>query len=590
MSVRNHNWYALQATRRYPLDDNSTGLDDANNLIRDDILVDCHIRFPSTYGQYVCVQGLTVAPGIVTVVFGVSDKLDAGAAVVTPLAAVTVPRPVSVNVNYAVTALQPGVSGWAVFGPGITTNFVGRYTTVQQALVSPRCARPYRPLPIPTIGKLGLTTALQGVVRLIGTAPVKVSYVQNAGRIVRVIDGQKTVHRDATPALVVELDLDQITATYNPLKEFLGPCAARPESGNCPKPPIESINGLKPDLSGNIDIKFENFAEVERFRNCGGLVIRHDKDLVDVCSQAATPRRPYTNNCCAAIEVGTEQNLKDIPKADRVANMIVTTLDTNERWKLAADLETWSITDDEYGCLFPDPTNLIPDVIIDETSGTGPLSMRSRLYAKLPLHINFNNPAIAADTNIFRQRSGRFEHTNAGTYASKHGVGLNVATLTGAPTDWAVGKAVTTELVIGGGGGEKNGGLVLNYRVGKNAVHQSQTTFIAVVLDAVLGQLRVLRYTNSFVTVEAAIPFVVATTPCTNCYPQYRLTATTIDAGDSVALLASVEQVVPVPARGRTASVTVQLTKTAYGEPVGEPGLFANGSLTSFTNLTIADP
>jgi len=52
MAIRNQNWYNLQSTRRYPLDDISTGVDDAGAFIREDIIVDCHIRFPNTLGEY----------------------------------------------------------------------------------------------------------------------------------------------------------------------------------------------------------------------------------------------------------------------------------------------------------------------------------------------------------------------------------------------------------------------------------------------------------------------------------------------------------------------------------------------------------
>jgi len=52
MPIRNANWYNLHSTRRYPLDDNATGTDDAGIRLADDILVDCHLRFPKIAGQY----------------------------------------------------------------------------------------------------------------------------------------------------------------------------------------------------------------------------------------------------------------------------------------------------------------------------------------------------------------------------------------------------------------------------------------------------------------------------------------------------------------------------------------------------------
>jgi hypothetical protein len=107
MSIRNQNWYNLQSTRRDPLDENSTGLDNDGQKIRDDIIVDCNIRFPHTCGKYLYIQGITVSAGLVTVVIGgVPELADVTGEAV---AVVSIPRPVNVNVNYAVTPIKRGV-------------------------------------------------------------------------------------------------------------------------------------------------------------------------------------------------------------------------------------------------------------------------------------------------------------------------------------------------------------------------------------------------------------------------------------------------------------------------------------------------
>lgn len=278
MSIRNKNWYNLQSTRSYPLDESSTGVDDAGAFVRNDIIVDCHIRFPSAIGEQMYVQGITVSAGLVTVLLGVTGGQT--------VAVVSQPKPVTPYVNYLVTGLVPGISGWIVFGPGIDTNFTGRYTNVSQTLLQPRSARPYRELPIPTIGKLGLTTALDGVVNLTASTPVIATY--------------ETITVDAAPqrAIVLRLDNSQISTTYNPLIEFLGPCGQRPESGTCPKTPIETINGITPDCSGNINIEFEGFT-AKNFTTCGGLDILTDIGLADVCA-ANEPKKPqeFSDDCC----------------------------------------------------------------------------------------------------------------------------------------------------------------------------------------------------------------------------------------------------------------------------------------------------
>ena len=230
MSIRNQNWYNLQSTRRYPLDETSTGEGDDGVTIRDDIIVDCHIRFPGNYGQYLYVQGLTVSAGLVTVLFGAANGLQATDGVT--VAAISLPKPVNENVNYTITPLVSGLSGWVVFGPGIETNFVGRYTKPVQSLVSPRCGRPFRALPVPTLGKLGPATSLQGLVTLTASTPVKVTYRENAGDVIN--GANKVVIGQAKQAFIFELDQSLISETYNPLSLFAGACSQRPESGTCP--------------------------------------------------------------------------------------------------------------------------------------------------------------------------------------------------------------------------------------------------------------------------------------------------------------------------------------------------------------------
>jgi hypothetical protein len=278
MSIRNQNWYNLQSTRSYPLDEGSTCVDDAGAFVRNDIIVDCYIRFSGALGAQMYVQGITVSAGLVTVLFGVTGGQT--------VAVVSQPKPVTPYINYAVTALVPGVSGWIVFGPGIVENFSGRYTTVAQTAIQPRCARPYRELPIPTIGKLGLTTALDGVVSLTASTPVTATYETI------------TVGETAQRAIVLRLDNKQISTTYNPLTEFLGPCGQRPESGTCPKTPIETINGIEPDCAGNINIDFTGFT-AKNFTTCGGLDILTNIGLADVCA-ANAPKKPqdFSDDCC----------------------------------------------------------------------------------------------------------------------------------------------------------------------------------------------------------------------------------------------------------------------------------------------------
>lgn len=603
MSIRNQNWYNLQSTRRYPLDENCTGLDDSNEFIRDDIIVDCHIRFPNTYGKYVYVQGITVSRGIVTVVFGVSAEL--GFARGDVLAYVSLPKPVISNINYAIVGLKNGVSGWVAFGPGIENNFVGRYTTVQQTLVSPRCARAYKPLPVPTIGKLGLQNALDGIVKLLGQQPVRVRYAENAGSVTRVINGEKTPYKENVSALVIELDPTQITNDYNPLRLFLGPCAQRPESGTCPKPPIETINGIAPDCDGNVNIVFENFYAVQPFAECGGVDLISNSDLPNICA-ASNPRKTRKtrkDDCCvAAFEVQTEADLTSFPTAQRTPRMIVKTKDTNELWQLNFDLVTWTITDSAEYCSWPDPADAIPDIIIDETAP-------DTAYAgvAIPACVDFSACDGAA---LFTTRSGTFDVvslpsppacisclsadlsldtinasdntlTIKSVYAAKNTTNVNIATFNNSATDWALNKTISAEFRIGTGGVERNGGIILNYQRTADPGQATQTTFVAAVLDASRGQLRVLRYTNNAITVENSATMQVKTGSW------YRLSVSPISNGSAIALSVYAEEITDT--NKSTASTVVQIDAAAYGPLVGAVGIIASRSYVWFNKFTIIE-
>jgi hypothetical protein len=287
MPVRNQNWYDLQAGRRYPLDDSSTGLDDAGAFIDDSILVDCHIRFPNNLGVVAFVQAITVSNTLVTVLIGTADAAHTQNSIRT-IAAINIAKPVQLNKNYPVTALANGVAGWLVFGNGIKTDFTARYATPAQTLILPRCARAYRPLPIPTMGKLNLDTALSGIVDLEAIAPVV------AERKTMFVGGK------AVDAIEFRLDGNLTNVDYNPYEYFLGECGSRPESGTCPKPPIETINGVSPDCNGNITITGEGIS-VYPFIPEGGIGLDIPLGLDDVCDKRRyDPPRQGSDICISS--------------------------------------------------------------------------------------------------------------------------------------------------------------------------------------------------------------------------------------------------------------------------------------------------
>lgn len=282
MPVRNQNWYDLQAGRKYPLDDTSTCLDDADNLLRNDIVVDCHIRFPGNLGDSAFVQAITVTANIVTVIIG-AEKNDTGA--VTSIAAVSLPKPIELNANYAIVPLAAGVAGWIVFGPGVLDAFSGRYAAAAQTKIAPRNANKYDALPVQSIKKQGLATPLVDVVTLTVEAPIVAEKTT------------VTVLNKPATAIVFKLATTIGDFNYNPLSYFLGPCGVRPESGTCPAQPIETINGVTPDCAGNINIIGDS-VDIYPFENCGGFGIDIGLGLEDACKkQPYGPPREPVDNC-----------------------------------------------------------------------------------------------------------------------------------------------------------------------------------------------------------------------------------------------------------------------------------------------------
>jgi hypothetical protein len=550
MAIRNQNWYDLQSTRRYPLDESSTGEADNGNTIRDDILVDCHLRFPSTLGQYAFVQGITVTPNIVTVVFGAAET--PAATTTTILASVTVAQPVTANVHYDITGIFPGIAGWVVFGPGLDTGFVGRYSTPAQALISPRCARPYRPLPVTTLSKENLATTLQGIVKLVGQEPVTAKYE------VHDIDGV------TSPAIVFRLE-GEIQA-QNPLSYFLGPCGQRPESGTCPKPPLATINGVAPDCAGNINLVLDGFTSYEIRENvqragqsaaiwtCDGIDIISTTGLSEACNQGAgNGRRRATDKCnsnAASDEDYWYNPIDQIPSQPPLP-----------------DIES-SISLPDQG--YPDVCATLP-LCLDFISGAAP-----NFAVKDGLFVFDDREAPDGCTGAAVNDSSSAAATHY-TYAATNVVGNNLSIYKNCASDWATGHTIRTELLITADGLNKNGGLVLNYLPGY-APARVLTTYLVAVIDVDRSSLRLLRYNGAQFVVE------YETRLLTYINKWYELSARPEITGTTAVVHVTAKTIDnSVPA------VSFSVPVDNYGDPVGQAGFFSNRAYTHFNSFQILE-
>ena len=260
MAIRSHSWYNKNSTRRYPFDANATGETDTGQNFPDDILVDCHIRFPDDIGDAIVLSSAYVSDKLVSLTFAVTTTKEVDSSLIssmswplpvarlpfTPIAVISLLRTgLVVGQQYPVESQKEGVGGWVVFGKLIEGNeFNGSFTTSAQSLIAERCARPYKKLPVSSVGKLGLASSLKDIVTLQGLTDIEIV------KDTRSIDGYT---RDA-----IIFSLISNTDTRNLLQEYSGPCAGRPESETCLKPGIERVNTVVPDCDGNINIVYND--------------------------------------------------------------------------------------------------------------------------------------------------------------------------------------------------------------------------------------------------------------------------------------------------------------------------------------------
>lgn len=526
MPIRNQNWYNANESRRYPLDDQSTGLDDAGVEIRDNVLADCDIRFSSELGGCLYVQGITVSRGLVSVVFGAaadSEQLTGHT-----VAAVTVERPVTKYRHYDITPLAPGIDGWVVFGSGIEEDCQFRFTQPRQSIVATRCADAYSPLPIPSMKKVGVGSALADVITFEGLTPIKITHEKIKP------DPENDAEVDA---LVFRLDTQQITLDYNPLSEFLSPCGGRPDSGTCGKEPVETINGVEPDCNGNIVIEFgepltsTGIGAAGFSGQCGGLAVDLDISLATLCNSLATKRpQEYVDKCCAIVD----RNGNSVPQdsilvfssvvafpAVGVAGKAYLAFDTNLLYRFVTaddgDGSYVQIVDAPIDPFcWPMIDNVDPDLVDNPD-----LNLTQYACIELPPCIDFiqcTNPSA-----LFVVEAGAAEvsetiapppcpYCDGGLpTGGNHGVlntssvgSANVYAIKKCRTDWFINRLFSAEFQIPyvDPTYERIAGLVFNYYYEQNNF-RVVTRYFAVVLNRDAGAVQVWGYTgNEFVNLS----------------------------------------------------------------------------------------
>lgn len=324
MPLRNASWYNANSSRSYPIDDIATSVDDAGLQVPNHIVTDLNLRFPSTAGKFAFFSALTSTPGAVSVVILGAATLDS--TTLTPLAAVSLVKPIVHGQQYALESLYPGVGGWIVFGSGTDDyTYSGRFSTPRQSVINARAARSYVVPPVKNIGKQSLATSLTGLVQLKGSGDIEIvgetREIPISGTSSDPEDSAATVTRDV---IVIRLRDNTTAGTgRNVFDVYSGPCGGRPESRTCDDPqPIEFISTVGPDCCGNITLEFRGCAGVAEVVGGGsGVVIDCNLGMADACVRQdhlptadGTLPNEYENLCSDYSDIVTDES--EIPEVD----------------------------------------------------------------------------------------------------------------------------------------------------------------------------------------------------------------------------------------------------------------------------------
>lgn len=274
--ITSHNASNLNDIRAYPFTDNSSRRDDNGNVLPEYVLNDCHLWWPDEYGTVGAVSSVTLSPSLLSVAFVAHDPDND---VSTLIATLIIDRPGTPYKSVEVKPLKSGVGGWASAGnipqapSGVRT---WHFSDVSNSTLLPRLAQAYTPYPVTSLGKDGLARALRGQVKLI------------AGSNLEIVEGYRYIDGKYTRCVVFGLDSDQLPSLYD---YFAGPCGKRPESRNCDRAILRTINGVGPDGDGVLTVEVNDDNNVirgviEEFDGTNvGIELVTAIDYDDVCSR-----------------------------------------------------------------------------------------------------------------------------------------------------------------------------------------------------------------------------------------------------------------------------------------------------------------
>lgn len=275
MPIVFQDWLNANENRSYPLHDNALRVASNGVLLPNNILADASIWLPLSAGRVVYLSSVGITKSLVSVTFLAAQdspfcSSSSSLAPFIPLAAVTVRKPVQRFKNYKLEALYPGAGGWVAFGAGAQElqALSLLFDDPGDSALADRCVRAYSDIPVMSLGKVDVSKVLMGLIRLKGVPGITRTFAED-----RAIDG--VTRRVA----LIGLDLGDNKVTR--LQSFAGVCGHRPHANSCNTPPIISINDVKPDCDGNIDLIFETDETVGGAPD--GLVLDYPVGLAEAC-------------------------------------------------------------------------------------------------------------------------------------------------------------------------------------------------------------------------------------------------------------------------------------------------------------------
>ena len=477
--IRNQHWYNLNETRDYPLDDKASAISDHGARLPANIVTDLRVRYPDHLGAYPFISVVAVTPGAVTVAVQVATTMDNVDSSFTPIAVFTVAiQDLEEGRQYAMEAQYPGVFGYIVIGSGAQKNFTGSFSTPDQTLIAPRAARPHHGLPIPSIGKLTNSSALTGVVQLLGEAPIE---IVKESREIDGVEQDVIVIRLLEDAAVPETGQTAISV----FSQFAGPCGKRPESQSCgPPQPIEFINAVSPDCTGTICLKIKGTVAVGKNLDDCSIIFDSPVGLVDTCVPPFLPDHHgiLPSEATPLNIIPPDPIEPPLPPDESISDSVIVVgelphcvnFDDYTSDLFAVKEGSWLFADDdspEEICPTPAPPPVPPD------------------------------ESISLSDSYFPPEPGGSYATEGVFSASSRNVtvwqGFDVTTLF---------RRVTTDIKITAGppGASHNGGIVINYR--PHASAPGLFVYYLAQIDYDFQQVQIMRWNGSLYVPAVSVP------------------------------------------------------------------------------------